>query len=53
VSFADPATPAVPVSASLFDGDIMIGAVIQPKSALTLNTDLSFRGETTITLSYL
>ncbi len=53
VSFADPATPAVPVSASLFDGDIMIGAVILPKSALTLNTDLSFRGETTITLSYL
>lgn len=53
VSFADPATPTVPVSASLFDGDIMIGAVIQPKSALTLNTDLTFRGETTITLSYL
>lgn len=53
VSFADPATPDVPVSASLFSGDIVIGAVIQPKSALTLNNDLAFRGETTITLSYL
>lgn len=53
VTFADPATPTVPVSASLFNGDIVIGAVIQPKSELTINTDLTFRGETTITLSYL
>lgn len=53
VTFADPATPTVPVSASLFNGDIVVGAVIQPKSELTINTDLAFRGETTITLSYL
>lgn len=53
VTFSDPATPTVPVSASLFNGDIVIGAVIRPKSELTINTDLTFRGETTITLSYL
>ncbi|MFY2995830.1 hypothetical protein ACOTH8_21145 [Achromobacter xylosoxidans] len=53
VTFADLATPTVPVSASLFNGDIVIGAVIQPKSELTINNDLTFRGETTITLSYL
>ncbi|MCD0504410.1 hypothetical protein LPZ50_15490, partial [Bordetella petrii] len=33
VTFADPATPTVPVSASLFNGDIVIGATIQPGAA--------------------
>jgi len=53
VSFADPKTPAVPVSAKEFDGSIVIGAAIVPKSELTINDELKFRGETTITLSYL
>ncbi|MFY4258920.1 hypothetical protein ACOTCG_15090 [Achromobacter xylosoxidans] len=53
VSFANPATPAVPVSAKEFDGSIVIGAAIVPKSELTINDELKFRGETTITLSYL
>ncbi|CAB3892246.1 MAG: hypothetical protein ACWGIK_01205 [Achromobacter pulmonis] len=53
VTFVDAATPTVPVRASLFDGDIVIGAVVSPKSELTLNDNLTFRGEATITLSYL
>lgn len=53
VSFVDPGTPAVPVSAKEFNGSIVIGAAILPKSELTINDELKFRGETTITLSYL
>lgn len=53
VTFVDPAAPTVPIAASLFSGDIVVGAVIQPKSELKLNDELTFRGETTITLSYL
>ncbi|MEE9889485.1 MAG: hypothetical protein PBU96_08590 [Stenotrophomonas geniculata] len=53
LTFADPATPAVPVRASVFSGNVVIGAALQPKSELVITDDLTFRGETTITLAYL
>lgn len=53
VTFVAADKTGVPVTASLFSGNIVVGAVISPKSELKLNDNLTFRGETTITLSYL
>ena len=42
-----------PVAASSFTGKVRIGAVISPKSKLTITEKLEFRGGTTITLTYI
>ncbi len=53
VSFAAEGKVSEAVMAKLFTGNIVIGAVILPKSQLKVNADLAFHGTTIITLSYI
>lgn len=57
VTFAESGQSTVPVAAKEFSGDIVIGAVIQPKTALKaalkISSDLAFYGTTTLVLSYI
>ena len=57
VTFAESGQSTVPVAAKEFSGDIVIGAVIQSKTALKealkISSDLAFYGTTTLVLSYI
>lgn len=53
VSFADPAATSTPVRANIFEGNVVIGAVIRPTSEFSTANELSFQGAATITLTYL